>query len=197
MPIVLLEIMDHFLQVEYKQNNISAYLNIAISNTEYNRIDYFNFLTNDENRETGWKSFTSKTLKAGIKYNLDPNNNFYFNIGNFSRAPLSMNVYDYGNNQYQNVKNEKILSFEVGYGLKNEFSQFNINYFTTSWKDKAFSQVFVGSETNSLYYYSLFGASARHTGIEFDGRLAITDKLSLNSMFSYSSINGKVILMLL
>lgn len=175
-----------FSQIEYKDNNISAYLNLGLSNTEYNRIDYFNFLNDDSNRETGWKTFTGNTIKIGMNYNIDVSNNVYFNFGHFSRAPLSMNVYDYSNNLYENVKNEKILSFEAGYGLKNSFMRLNINYFNTNWDDKAFSQSYSSSDDAELYYYNIFGASSTHTGVEFEGEFILSPHLSFNSMFSYA-----------
>ncbi|MCB9247133.1 MAG: TonB-dependent receptor [Ignavibacteriales bacterium] len=178
-----------FFQVEYLKDPFSAYLNLALSKTQYNQINYFNFLKTDPNRETGWKSFTGASFKAGINYNINGYNNVFFNIGNFSRAPLSMNVYDYENNVYGNSRNEKIFSFEIGYGLKTEITKLSLNYFSTDWKDKAFSQAFTSNETQAIYYYSLFGASARHSGIEFDGILKVTQNLQLNTMFSY--LNNK------
>lgn len=175
-----------FIQTEYNHKNLTAYINFTIATTGYNRIDYFNYLENDPNRETGWKYFTGKNIKAGLNYNLDAFNNLYLNAGNFSRAPLSMNVYDYSNNLYENVKNEKIFSFEVGYGLKNSFSNLTINYFNTIWDNKAFSGSFLNSDSTAIYYYNLFGASAKHTGIEIEGKLSLTEKLILGGMFSYS-----------
>jgi len=175
-----------FIQTEYKKNKISAYFNASFSSTDYNRIDYFNYLINDSRRETGWKNFTSHTIKAGLNYNFNEENNLYVNVGNFSRAPLSQNVYDYSNNLYENVKNENILSFEVGYGLKYNFVKFNANYFNTTWEDKAFSQAFLGSDSNS-YYYNIFGASAKHSGIELDASIKLVKNIILTSMFSYST----------
>jgi len=175
-----------FFQAEYKKDDINGYVNFALSNTEYNRIDYFNYLNTDPNRETGWKRFTSITLKAGLNFNLDRYNNFYINFGRFSRVPLSDNVYDYGNNLYENVNNENIISVETGYGLQSHIAKLNINYYFTKWDDKAFSQSYLNSDSTAIYYYNIFGASAEHSGIELDGKVFISNEFTLNAMFSYA-----------
>lgn len=46
---------------------------------------------------------------AGLSYHLNDQTNAYINLGNFSRAPLSFNVFDWSNNLYDNVKNAKNL----------------------------------------------------------------------------------------
>ena len=175
-----------FFQAEFNVDQFTTYVNLAITNTSYNRIDYFNYLETDTKRETGWNSFTSSTIKLGMNYNLNSYNNFYFNIGNYSRAPLSQNVYDYGNNIYENVKNEKIFSFEIGYGFKNDFALLNINYFNTFWDDKAFSQSYLNNDSTTIYYYNIFGASANHTGVEIDGYINLANNIRVNGMLSYS-----------
>ena len=175
-----------FSQAEYKNNDLSGYINIGLSNTAYNRVDYFNYQINDPNRETGWNNYTGSIIKTGVNYNINNKNNVFINFGRFSRAPLSMNVYDYANNLYKNVKNEKILSFEVGYGFQNDFIKLNIDYYNTTWDDKAFSQSYLSSDKTELYYYNIFGASAHHKGIEFDGDININQNFIINTMFSYS-----------
>jgi hypothetical protein len=176
-----------FAQIEYKNERFSGYINLALSKTSYNRIDHFNYLLNDPRRETGWKDFTSRTIKLGFNYNLNKINSFYINFGNFSRAPLSDNVFDYSNNIYENVKNENIISFEGGYRFKTDVAILNINYYNTLWDDKAFSQTYLNSDSTSLYYYNIFGASAKHSGIELNGKLILTSEFILNSSLSYSS----------
>ena len=176
-----------FFQTEYNNSTFNVYLNIAISNSEFNRIDHFNFLRTDPQRETGWKRFTSTTLKFGVNYNIDEIQNVYLNYGNFSRAPLSFNVYDWNNNLYENVQNESINSVELGYGFRNSFSKINLNYYYTVWDDKALSQSFLNEDSTSLYYYNIFGASAIHTGIELDASISISRIFSLSTAISYSS----------
>jgi len=175
-----------FLQTEYSRNKVSAYINFAYSKTMYNRIDYFNYLNTDPKRKTGWQEFNNYTIKTGINYNFNNLHNIFINFGNFSKAPISENVFDYSNNKYENLKNEKIISFELGYGFKSVQTKINVNYYNTFWKDKAFGQTFLSKDSTSLYYINIFGAAANHTGIEVEGVHNIFDKLKFNGMFSYS-----------
>ncbi len=68
----------------------------------------------------------------------------------------------------------------------NNFSKVNINYYYTIWDDKAFSQSYISSDSTTQYYYNIFGASARHTGLELDGVINLKSNLSLTGMFTYS-----------
>ncbi|MEN8194206.1 MAG: TonB-dependent receptor, partial [Bacteroidota bacterium] len=128
-----------FLQAEHNSNVLNAYVNLSLALTEYNRIDYFNYLNTDSRRETGWYSFPSYTVKTGINYNFDNNHNVYVNIGNYSKAPLSMNVYNYSNEIYPDIENEKVISAELGYGYNSKHLHLRLNSFITWWKDKAFN----------------------------------------------------------
>lgn len=172
-----------FIQAEYNTEKLNTYLNFALSNTGYNRIDYFNYKTNDANRETGWKAFTSFTLKAGMNYNISNSSSIFINAGNYSKAPLSMNVYDYSNNPYENLKNEKIISVEGGYGLRKNQLQLKVNLFYTSWKDKAFGNTFYSSDGNN-YYYNVYGSAAVHKGIEIESAFKPVENLTLTAMLS-------------
>lgn len=155
-----------FFQVEHSVDAVNVYLNLSFANTGYNRIDLFNYSYSDPKRETGWNSFPSHTLKAGLNYNFDNNHNAYFNIGNYSKAPLSMNVYSYTNETYSDVKNEKVFSVELGYGYKSNKSSIRLNAFLTSWKDKAFNFSYYEPISYQAYQFNIYGAEALHQGIE-------------------------------
>ena len=175
-----------FLQAEYKKDGISAYLNISTAITGYNRIDLFNYKVSDPKRETGWKSFPTYTIKSGINFNINENHNAYFNIGNYSKAPLSMNVFSYTNETYLDVKNEKVISVELGYGYNTKNSSYRLNTFLTWWKDKAFNFTYYEPNTYQAYQFNIYGAEALHQGIEGEGIYRLNQNLSVDGMFSVS-----------
>lgn len=175
-----------FFQAEHNVDAVNAYLNISFTNTGYNRIDLFNYSVSDSRRETGWKSFPSYTAKAGINYNFDVNHNAYFNIGNYSKAPLSMNVYSYTNETYADVKNEKVISVEIGYGYNSINSFFRLNAFLTWWKDKAFNFAYYEPNSYQAYQFNIYGAEALHQGIEGEGKFRFSQNISVDGMFSLS-----------
>jgi len=175
-----------FFQVEHNVGAVNVYLNLSFANTGYNRIDLFNYSYSDPKRETGWNSFPSYTLKAGLNFNFDNNHNAYFNIGNYSKAPLSMNVYSYTNETYSDVKNEKVFSVELGYGYKSNKSSIRLNAFLTSWKDKAFNFAYYDPISYQAYQFNIYGAEALHQGIEGEGEFRFNNSISIDGMFSVS-----------
>ncbi len=176
-----------FIQSEFNTRTINAYLNLSLNSTSYDRIDYFNYKTNDPQRETGWKNFNSFSVKGGVNYNFSGESNLFFNVGRFSRAPLSMNVYNYFNKLYKNVKNEQAFSVELGYGLLNNFASLKVNLFYTSWKDKAMTMVWKAPNDYSFYYMNIYGARARSEGVEFSGKFKLLKNVKLQTNFSYNS----------
>jgi len=176
-----------FGQVEYNSGELNTFINIAFAATGYDRIDFFNYKNNDPKRETGWKSFFTYTIKSGINYNYSKLTNIYFNIGSFSKAPLSMNVYTYTNDLFSNVKNENIFSTELGYGFNSNNAKVNVNLFYTLWKDKALNfNVFLPA-TYTFFHANVYGGKSLHKGIEATGELTLSGNFSLNGMFSIAS----------
>ncbi len=176
-----------FAQIEYNSSTYNIYLNGAVGSTAFDRIDYFNYKTTDPARETGWKSFWTYRLKGGANFNFTKRQNIFFNIGSFSKAPLSMNVYTYSNKLYPEVKNEKVFSVELGYGYSSEFAELQINSFYTLWKDKALNFNIYVPETYSFFYANVYGAKSLHTGIEGEGKIKFGKNFSLNGSFTYGS----------
>ena len=165
-----------FIYSEYQFQNLTTFLNLSLSNTGYKRIDYFNYKTNDPKRETDWKTLSSYSLKAGLNYNLE-SNNIYFNIGYITKPPLSENVFDYSNNLYSNIINEKIFNTEAGYNFTTDQTTLKINFFLTQWNDKAFSQTIQDLQSGKFFFTNITGGSARHKGIEVEARQFLTEGL--------------------
>ncbi|MCF6268109.1 MAG: TonB-dependent receptor [Melioribacteraceae bacterium] len=176
-----------FLQYEFKNRYFSYYANMSLSNTKYNRIDFYNFTNDDPNRETGWKNFIGYSIKSGLNYNLNQFNNFYFNFGYISKPPLAYNVFDFSNKLYKNVMNENVLSFETGYGLKTNKLFLVVNAFYTIWKEKAFNRTEADWSTGRFFFYNISGADSKHIGIELEANYKIANSLTLIGMLSTSS----------
>ena len=54
-----------FLQLEYNEDKIAAFLTLNASNTGYSRIDYFNNLDSDPDQEVGTFNFFGYGVKGG------------------------------------------------------------------------------------------------------------------------------------
>ena len=172
-----------FLQGEYKSGPLSAFVSLAASNTSYKRIDHFNYLDSDPLQETDFINFFGYQTKGGANYNLNENHNVFANLGYFERAPFFSAVFlNFRNDINEQAENEKILSYELGYGYRSGVLSANVNLYRTSWRDRAFIKSRnVGGE---VYYANLLGVDALHQGVELDFNYEPTTKLTITGMVS-------------
>ncbi len=175
-----------FTQAEFFIGKLNTLLNIAISNTSYKRRDNFNYSPDEPLFETNWESFFNYSLKAGLNYKFDTHNNAYVNVSYFTKAPIAFNVFDYSNNKYQNVVNEKIFNSELGYRFAGYHFQLNVNAYYTTWKDQAISRTVQDQNTGNYFFYNISGASARHLGLESNLNLRLSNNFIFDGMFSYA-----------
>ena len=47
----------------------------SLSQQGFKRIDYFNYLNSDPDRETNWENFLGGNIKGGLNWNIDENHN--------------------------------------------------------------------------------------------------------------------------
>lgn len=153
-----------FGQLEYSNDNLSAFVSGAVSNQGFNRIDNFiidgvtllngqkaGFRTSATNAtiiqataanpalntETGFKNLVGYNVKGGANYNIDDHHNVFANIGYYSKQPFLNAVYPNNKNFLNpNLTNEKIFGMEVGYGFRSGIFNANLNAYRTSWKDR-------------------------------------------------------------
>jgi outer membrane receptor protein involved in Fe transport len=175
-----------FGQLEYKVGVISSFVNLSVSQTSYQRIDFFRpDGGTGEGEKTDWQSFLGYTGKAGLNFNLDEMNSVFANVGYFSKAPLFRNVFSFTNKVYDNIENEKILGLELGYMFSTKSSILRINGYFTNWENRSISTSLTspaGIQTN----YNLFGAGQTHTGVEFEGVHAFSRNLEMNASLTYA-----------
>ncbi len=180
-----------FGQLEYQQDAISMFVQGAISNNSYKRIDYFNYLDSDPERESAWQSMLGGNVKGGINWNINESHNVFANAGYYLRQPNFRAVFpSYNDNRVnEDLQNEKVLGIELGYGFRSEMGRFNVNLYRTSWADrfmrKSAQFTINGDETRGMA--DLNGVEQIHMGAEFDGMLKLGENLKLFGMFSYGN----------
>lgn len=173
-----------FLQTEYSEGDLSAFISLAASNTSYKRIDYFNYLDSDANQETEFQNFLGYSAKGGANYNINDQHNVFANVGYFERAPF-MNAVFLNNLNIINsdAENQKIFSAELGYGFRSEKLSGNINVYHTRWNDRTLTRSFPNQD-GSFSSANILGVNAIHQGIELDFRYRPTDRLTITGMAS-------------
>ncbi len=175
-----------FAQVEYDiQENFNAFVSLSASNTSYQRIDRFEYLDSDPLQESDKYNFFGFGAKGGANYRINGNHNVFANLGYFERAAYFNSVFANRNNVDVNADadNQKITSFELGYGYRGSKLYANVNVYHTTWNDRTEFASF-DAQDGTRNFANILGVNAVHMGIEVDASYRATDKLTLTGMAS-------------
>ncbi len=172
-----------FAQAEYNVGGLSAYVNGGFSNTTYWQRNHYYYEKSKEKSDN--VNFAGGNIKGGANYNINDYHNVFFNLGYISRAPKYNAAFmkcETSNMLNTEAKNEKVLSFEVGYGFHWQWMQLKLNGYYTKWLDKSMSKYI--DSFQELAYINMTGVDARHMGIELEGKLEPTKWLTVKGMLS-------------
>ena len=197
-------------QLEYKTPLLSAVVSGTVSRISYARIDYFRSkqvtvdgksydvsygaapvvingqsYTNADGHylENDWVNITGYSVKAGANYNLTEHDNLFANVGYNSKVPFYQFVFNNSGQKFNDIRNEGITSFEVGYGISYPSLKVTLNAYYTYWANKSSSP----PPTNNgggIVYSSVRNVDARHMGIEMSVAQEISRRLQLNAAIS-------------
>ena len=174
-----------FAQLEYNQDKLSAFVSGGASNTGYWRYDRMYY--SKDNAKSSTKNYLGGNIKGGANYNLTENHNIFVNAGYINRAPMFDTSFinsQTSHDRNPDAKNEKIMSFELGYGYRSRFFTANLNGYYTRWMDKA---LYKGGTTDDglRWAMNMTGANADHWGVEFDFVAKPLNWLDVTGMFSW------------
>ncbi|MBR9913249.1 MAG: TonB-dependent receptor [Algicola sp.] len=178
--------LGSFAQLEYDVNEkFNTFISLNASNTSYRRVDYFLYTPDDPLRETDRYNFFGFGAKGGANYRLTDKHNVFVNLGYFEKAPDFDAVFPNFNNEEINseAENQKITSFELGYGYRGERLSANVNLYRTAWRDRTETLSFQLSE-DETGFANILGVNAIHQGIEVDFVYKATDNLDITGMVS-------------
>lgn len=177
-----------FAQVEYTflDNRLTTVLAGSFSNTTYWRVDHLYYDKAHERSET--LNFAAGTIKGGANYNIDRNNNVYFNGGYITRAPyFSGGAFlqsATSNATNPNAVNEKVGSIEIGYEYHSPVFTATLNGYYTRWMDKTMTRTGDMKDGNR-YLFNMEGVDARHMGLELNFKYRPTRWLDIDGMLSW------------
>ncbi|WP_435261138.1 TonB-dependent receptor [Tenacibaculum sp. nBUS_03] len=180
-----------FSQLEYKKDDISAFIQGAVSRQGFQRIDYFNYLDSDPNQTSDWQNLWGGNIKGGVNWNINEMHNVFVNGGYYLKQPNFDAVFPNRTNNDVNegLTNEKVLGLEVGYGFRHENYKVNVNLYRTSWKDRFFSSAVTfnrGLSNEVRGTANLQGVEQIHMGMEIDAT-ANFGPLTINLMGSIAN----------
>jgi hypothetical protein len=178
-----------FTQLEYSKDNLTAFIQGAISQQRYKREDDFVYALSDPLSSTPYENILGGNVKGGANYNINEHHNVYVNAGYYSKQPFFNSVYPNNRSTVNpNLTNEKILGLEAGYGFRSPKFNANVNIYNTNWDDRYLRGNALPTSATipaNTTYTELVGLNEVHSGIEFEGNAPITDRLRVNAMFSY------------
>lgn len=168
-----------FGQLEYSNENLSAFFQGSVSNQSHQRFDRYDYFPEFEDSEK--VNNTGFNVKAGASYNINESHSFYVNAGYYDRQPYHDNIYlNFTNEVNPLASNEKILGLEAGYNFKSKFFTVSVNAYRTTWEDRVVSSSrtitkeegeTIGTTLvafGDLVYKSNLGVKQVHTGVELD-----------------------------
>ena len=187
-----------YARLKYQTKKVFGYVTLGANNHWYQRVDDFNYVTNPKSKTIVKPGFDFRT---GIRYQLYQSHQFYFNAAHISRAPYFKYVFgNFTNVPVQNLKNEKIDDFEMGYQLTTGNLKSNLNLFYTQWQNVSLlSNEYVQLEDNRQSRAMINGLNSIHKGIEWEmqyqinGSVKIAAMLSLGDYRWQNDVNAKLI----
>ncbi len=173
-----------FTQLEYNKDKLTTFVSASLSNTSYQRVDFFQYLDSDPMQTTDKYNFMGFGVKGGANYNLSQRSNLFANIGYIEKAAGFDAVFQGYDNEHvnQDAVNQKVFSVEFGYGYRSEKFTANLNVYNTKWKDRTVTRFNVIDGVT--YFANLVGVNALHQGIELDVTYKPTTKFRAYGMLS-------------
>ena len=173
-----------FTQLEYVNDDFSAFFQGSVSQTMYQRWDHYQYA--DQSLIDGTSSqWTGEALpdgitdgvksekadnfgynaKAGVGFGVGENGQAYVNAGYYSRAPYFDNIYlNYTNQINPNTSNETIIGLEAGYVYEVSNFSARVDLYRTSWADRVTSSFYVDDDV--VFYNISEGVTQVHQGVE-------------------------------
>ncbi|PKD21434.1 hypothetical protein APR41_00135 [Salegentibacter salinarum] len=177
-----------FGQLEYKNDEFSAFVQGALSSQSHTRYDYFVY-SRPENQESDKITNTGYNVKAGVNYNINEQHNVFVNTGFYSRQPFHDNLFlNFSNDINPLTENEEITGIEVGYGFQGENFGLNLNGYYTKWGNRTDTRTsffdFDEDGVDEEYLANFNLLEQTHMGVELDFLFKPTNALTINGMAS-------------
>lgn len=164
-------------QIEYNKNHISAYAQAAISTQGYQRFDY---MKDKDLPKTDMKYKMGYDVKGGLNYYFNEHHYVMGNAGFFQRQPLFSAVfYTNKNVKDPSISNEKITSFEIGYGYKSTNFNASVTLYDTTWDNFSKTATLRTSDISKNRQANIPGISEIHKGVEVAMNAKLWNRLTL------------------
>ena len=182
-----------FGQLEYSNDNLSAFFQGSVSNQSHQRFDHYDYQSAFEDSEK--VNNVGYNVKGGGSYIVSEQHSVYANAGFYSRQPYHDNIYLNFTNQVNPLtENEKVLGLEAGYNFKSQIFSASVNAYRTTWQDRVVTTSAVQTANSvigttpvvvgDVIFTSNQGVRQVHTGVELDFVLKPISNLELKGFGS-------------
>ncbi len=153
------------------------------------------------------KSGTAKFFDGGVKtggsVNLGRGNTIIYGLGYEKKAPEAKMAFvapEINNDFVDNLKNEDVYSFELGYQLQNSWLKANLNGFYSYLQNITEYSMFYYDSENSFSYVSMSGINKKYFGLELGLNFKVSSSFNIKALGTisdaYYTNNAKVRYML-
>ncbi|SNR17483.1 carboxypeptidase-like regulatory domain-containing protein [Tenacibaculum jejuense] len=180
------EVMNGFLQAQFKYNKVDFYIAGDITRTSHQREGLYQSgrFENNSFGKSEKQEFTTFGVKGGITYKLSGRHILDFNAGYLEKAPTIRNTFTQireSNLITEGLDTEKILSFDASYIIRSpRFTSRVTGYFSQITDDIDSNFFFFQSDLfDSFVQETVTGADKRHMGVELGFEYKLTSTLNL------------------
>ncbi len=186
----IINYLNAYVQLNYTQDKVNAYLSFNGNNNWYARTDDYNYAGNTRSETVTHPGFDTR---AGISYKTGLMHSLYVNGAFISRAPYFKFVFgNFTNEPVINLKNEQIETVELGYRFNHPNWKVNLGAYYTSWKNVSIlSNEYVQLEDNRQTRAMINGLNSLHKGAEMEVSYRLSGKFTAGGFVSIGDYRWK------
>ena len=188
---ILVDRADFWTTYSATLSRMHAFVSARVGGTQMQRDGKMrNGLAKDNSYgKSGTAHFLDGGGKIGLSFNLGMGNIIQLGAGYELRTPTAYTAFaspEINNDFVANLKNEKVLSAELGYSLNTSWVRANVNAYYSRIKDATEWQCFYFDNANSFSYVSLTGVEKEYYGVEYGLKFKITSAFSIQAVGTVS-----------
>lgn len=193
---LLSDLMNAFLQVQFKYNKIDFYAAVDVSQITNQREGLYKNgrFENSSFGESEKLNFTTYGVKAGATYKLNGRNLINANVAYLTQAPIIRNSFSNSrenNNIVDNLQSEKVFSTDASYIFRGSIITSRLTGYYTSIKDATEISFYfadgVGGDNTAFVQEILSGIEKKHFGLELGLEAQVTSTIKLKGAAAVGS----------
>ena len=190
------DLMNAFLQAQFKYNKIDFYAALNVSQTTNQREGLYKNgrFENSSFGESEKLSFTTYGVKAGATYKINGRNLINANVAYLTQAPITRNSFfnsRENNNIVDNLQSEKVFSTDASYIFRGLIITSRLTGYYTSIKDATEISFYfadgVGGDNTAFVQEILSGIEKKHFGLELGLEAKVTSTIKLKGAAAVGS----------